>query len=63
MSSKKVNFGTEKGMMPMPTLGVKVHVEELTKKDNWEFWKGNVQLLLEFCGLLDALGGAEKRHV
>uniref|UniRef100_A0A5S6QAU0 Retroviral polymerase SH3-like domain-containing protein n=1 Tax=Trichuris muris TaxID=70415 RepID=A0A5S6QAU0_TRIMR len=38
----------------------KVHIEKLVGKKNWEFWKGNVQLLLEFHGLFGAVDGTEK---
>ncbi|KFD56620.1 hypothetical protein M513_02296, partial [Trichuris suis] len=44
----------------MSTSEVKVHIEKLTGKENWEFWKENVRLLLEFHDLFGIVNGAEK---
>ncbi|KFD45720.1 hypothetical protein M513_13398, partial [Trichuris suis] len=42
------------------TSEVKVHIEKLTGKENWEFWKENVRLLLEFHDLFGIVDGSEK---
>ncbi|KFD49713.1 hypothetical protein M513_09410 [Trichuris suis] len=47
----------------MSTSEVKVDIEKLTGKKNWEFWKANVRLLLEFHDLLGVVDGTEKCQV
>uniref|UniRef100_A0A5S6R5G9 Retrotransposon Copia-like N-terminal domain-containing protein n=1 Tax=Trichuris muris TaxID=70415 RepID=A0A5S6R5G9_TRIMR len=44
----------------MSTSELKVHIEKLTGKENWEFWKENILLLLDFQGLLGVVNGTEK---